>query len=347
MKKRLIDLGIMLLTTFIMLLICEFIFGWVQPQQLAPMKFRVHPEMGLRHIPGLEGLEHYPNVYDFTFKNGEDGFRATHKGESPKNVNKKIMLLGDSFTYGKGVSNHETFAYKLQEGILKDSALINNAGVEGRGTDYCLRAYQFYKDKYQPNSVIYFAHYNDLADNIREDYFKIENDSILTPNTFEKETGGIKDKLGRNKLYNWLASHSHLFVALKNLMFNVLGGGGEVIRYEDGIDKDKAKRLTKTFLLQLKKEVEADGRKFFVYYIPANHDMTARAGNSVTWQESYFIELCTENNVTFHNFSEDLLNSGTDRNEIVKHFYLEEGHWNKNGHQLVSEQLKKDAYGFY
>ena len=55
-----------------------------------------------------------------------------------------------------------------------------------RGTDHALRSYQFYKDKYQPNTVIYFAHFNDLADNIRDEYFDVINDSTLTPKSFEK-----------------------------------------------------------------------------------------------------------------------------------------------------------------
>ena len=347
MKKTLTDIGIMLFTTFIMLLICELVIRFFFPQMLAPVKFSYDKDMGLRHVPLLKGKESYPGVYDFTFTNGKDGFRETHKGELPKFINKKLMLLGDSFTYGKGVSDNETYAYGLQAGILKDSAQIINAGVEGRGTDYCLRAYQFYKDKYQPNTVIYFAHYNDLADNIRGEYYKIVNDSTITANSFAHLTGGTKEKLQNSKTYNWLVSHSHFFAMLKSVLVAVLMKD-QTITYDAKFDIEEAKKETTIYLNQLVKEVKADGRKLFVYYVPAREDLDERLGkNKQTEQEAFFEKYCNENNVTFHNFSEDLLNSGLDKNEIIKHFYLLEGHWNKNGHQLASEQLKKDAYGFY
>ena len=346
MKKRLADIGIMLFTTFIMLLICELFVRFFYPQILAPVKFSFDKEIGLRHVPFAKGAEYYPDVYDFSFENGKYGFRKTHKGELPKFLNKKVMLLGDSFTYGKGVSNHETFAFKSQENILKDSIEIINAGVEGRGTDYCLRAYQFYKEEYQPEVVVHFAHYNDLADNIREEYFTVTNDSTFVAKTFEKNIGGIKEKLQKNKPYNWLISNSHFFALLKRVLVENLMDGHQ-IEYDGNIDMGKAKHLTKIFYLQLKKEVEADGRKFITFYIPSNHDMNARGEGKLTDQESFFINFFTENNVTFHNFSENLLNSGIDKKKIVDYYYLPEAHWNKKAHQLISEQLKKDAYGFY
>jgi len=217
MKKRLADIGIMLFTTFIMLLICELVIRFFFPQILAPVKFSYDKDMGLRHVPFLKGKESYPGVYDFKFTNGEDGFRV-------------------------------------------------NAGVEGRGTDYCLRAYQFYKDKYQPNTVIYFAHYNDLADNIRDEYYEIVNDSTLTAKSFAKLTGGKKEKLQKSKVYNWLISHSHFFAMLKGVLVGILMKD-QVITYDAKFDIDKAKKETTVYLNQLIKEVKADGRKFFVYYV--------------------------------------------------------------------------------
>ena len=232
----------------------------------------------------LEGSEYYPGVYDFDFSNGDNGFRTSHKGAVPSFVNIKIMLIGDSFTYGKGVNDKETFAYQLQEALLKDSVQIINAGVEGRGTDHGLRTYQHYKDKYQPNTVIHFAHYNDLADNSRDEYFEVVNDSTFTPKKFDHLVGGTKAKLQKSKLYNWLISNSHFFALLKSVLVGILMPD-QIVRYEDGIDMDKAKRLTSGFLRQLQKEVEADGRKFVVVYIPSTHDIKKRLEGGRTEQE--------------------------------------------------------------
>lgn len=344
MKKWLSNIIAMLLSTLIMLLVCEGIVRLVKPQQLAPVKFMYDKEIGLIHIPNLRGTEYRPGNYNIEFTNGDDGFRITHKDELPDYVNKKIMFIGDSFTYGKGVNDQETFAYKLQQALISDSVEIINAGVEGRGTDHALRSYQFYKDKYQPNTVIYFAHYNDLADNIRDEYFNVINDSTLTPKSFEIMTGGTKEKLRKNKMYNCLISNSHFFSLLKSVLVNLLIPD-QIVRYEEGIDMDRAKKLTSIFIEQLKKEVKADGRKFLMYYIPSNHDIDARVKGKITEQEEFFDNYYKDKNIEFYNLSADFIDSG--ETNILKNFYLLEGHWNPKGHQLVAEKLKTDSNGFY
>lgn len=344
MKKWLYNIGALLLSTFIMLLVCEGVVRLVEPQVLAPVKFMYDKDIGLIHIPNLKGSEYRPLNYDINFTNGDDGFRITHKDELPDFVNKKIMFIGDSFTYGKGVNDHETFAYKLQQELIKDSVEIINAGVEGRGTDHALRSYQFYKDKYQPNTIIYFAHFNDLADNFRNEYFNVTNDSTLTPKSFENLTGGIKKKLQKSKVYNWLISHSHFFSLLKVVLVNFIMPD-QVVGYQKGIDMNKAKNLTSIYIEQLRKEVEADGRKLLVYYIPAINDINARIKGEQTEQEAFFDNYFRDKDIKFYNLSADFIDSG--ETNILKHFYLLEGHWNPKGHQLVAEKLKTDSYGFY
>ena len=186
--------------------------------------------------------------------------------------------------------------------------------------------------------------YNDLADNIRDEYFTIVDDSTFIAKTFEQQTGGIKLKLQNSKLYNWLISNSHFFALLKSVLVAILMPE-TIVAYEDGIDMERAKKITGDFVSQLKKEVEADGRKFLVYYIPAVHDIKARVAGNTTEQEQFFITYLNENNVTFHNLSEDFMSSG--ETDVVKHFYLPEGHWNPKGHHLATEKLKLHANGFY
>ena len=108
---------------------------------------------------------------------------------------------------------------------------------------------------------------------------------------------------------------------------------------------DEAKRLTRIFIDQLRKEVEADGRKFIAYYIPSREDLDARFAGTISEQESFFENYFTEKNITFHNLSEEF--NGMNLAEIKKRYYLLEGHWNPNGHQLASEKLKTDANGLY
>ena len=111
------------------------------------------------------------------------------------------------------------------------------------------------------------------------------------------------------------------------------------------MDMDRAKNLTSIYIEQMRKEVEADGRKFMVYYIPSINDIDARIKGGQTEQEAFFDNYFRDKDIEFYNLSEDFIDSG--ETNILKHFYLLEGHWNPNGHQLVAEKLKTDANGFY
>ena len=72
MKKWLSNIIAMLLSTLIMLLVCEGIVRLVKPQQLAPVKFMYDKEIGLIHIPNLRGTEYRPGNYNIEFTNGDD-----------------------------------------------------------------------------------------------------------------------------------------------------------------------------------------------------------------------------------------------------------------------------------
>jgi len=82
----------------------------------------------------------------------------------------RVLLLGDSYTFGAGVDDDETFAAQLQR-ILgqqgRDGWEVVNAGVPGYGAMQSRLFAQRVWDEVQPRIVIYTHCGNDFADDLR------------------------------------------------------------------------------------------------------------------------------------------------------------------------------------
>ena len=64
----------------------------------------------------------------------------------------RLMILGDSYSFGHGVSNEQTYAYQLAE-LMPDWDVINLA-VSATGTDQNYIMYEQYGEKFSPDIVL-------------------------------------------------------------------------------------------------------------------------------------------------------------------------------------------------
>ncbi|MGA8831826.1 MAG: SGNH/GDSL hydrolase family protein [Desulfomonilaceae bacterium] len=140
-------------------------------------------EMGLRHfIPGADhsgmmrltstpiAYEMIPNLYivreGVKIRTNSDGFRDSEFKDNSKPGKFVIAVLGDSFTFGQGVSQSETFPVILQKLLNRsnnaDRFRVWNLGVSGYNTEQ--EAYQlqhFVLDR-KPNWVVVGYNINDV-----------------------------------------------------------------------------------------------------------------------------------------------------------------------------------------
>lgn len=105
------------------------------PQRFRPqtMKMSVVPDvvLGWRNAPGMYTV---PGVGSGVVRAtiAEGGNRVTHRGSGQGVGGPDIWILGDSLTAGWGVTDEETYAWKLQEQFPKMT--FSNYGVPGYGT---------------------------------------------------------------------------------------------------------------------------------------------------------------------------------------------------------------------
>jgi carbamoyltransferase len=102
--------------------------------------FEYHPAAGYRFIPGLKArIDHEGGGY--LVRVNQAGFRCDHEFAAAKAPDAfRILLFGDSFTAGDGVSNRDRYGDWLQ--ALLPGVEVFNFGLSGTGTDQQYLAYR-------------------------------------------------------------------------------------------------------------------------------------------------------------------------------------------------------------
>lgn len=114
--------------------------------------FKKDRELGYRHIPGQFHIT-IKKQHSFTTTHRTDTLRITHPPNKRFSRNKKIWVMGCSFTHGWCLNDEETFPWLLQEKIPQFEVI--NYGVSGYGTIHSwIQIKNSFKTKPKPKLVI-------------------------------------------------------------------------------------------------------------------------------------------------------------------------------------------------
>ncbi|MFN8315846.1 MAG: SGNH/GDSL hydrolase family protein [Chitinophagales bacterium] len=107
---------------------------------------------GWNSIPFADVSMHEIERHYYTVTTNARGERATDTLPYFKTKKKRIVFLGDSYTFGECVNNNETFAY-VTDSLLEDYEVVN-LGIHGYGTDQQYLKLINEGLKYKPDIVI-------------------------------------------------------------------------------------------------------------------------------------------------------------------------------------------------
>jgi hypothetical protein len=182
----------------------EFGLRAFSPQRTVAALYAYDPRVGSIPAPNSRGRDTLPGVLSFTYTNDALGMRVT--GIVPRETAKvRVLLLGDSFTYGYGVNDRETFAYLLEGRLtsLPVPTAILNAGNGGKGTDYALRFFETIGRELRPDLVLMFFSPDDFRDNGTSHIYAIDPNGALSVKPNIGVVYARKDIFRRLPLYNW------------------------------------------------------------------------------------------------------------------------------------------------
>ena len=352
------------------LLIGEFVVRVFFPQVTSPVQFFYDAKLGgMIPVPNQKGFKNHPNVYHYDYQNNEVGMRDTRQLLDYQAIPFKILSIGDSFTYGWGVNDEESFCKILEKNIHQDSVAVLNAGASGAGTDYALKFFRVRGKDFLPKVVIYYYYENDQFDNQDNRYFTVKNDSIITNNSneFASINAIQKNKLANSLIYNWFSAHSHLFGMIRTQVGvfwnNKIKKENEAkviaenrkqatnqpveTQPEKVIEAKKTYQspyyLTYKYIKALSDEVKSSGAKFYIFHIPSHHSIGDYQKFKRMDQNDSLSIFCLKNQINYHSFTQTLFKN---KDPLKSYYFPVDFHWNKAGHQVageyVYEVLKKD-----
>lgn len=278
-KSVIIRLIIITMAIAIAFFISEFAIRFISPQMTGPIQFAFDAELGEIPVPNQIGRRRLPGNYDYTYSNNSKGFRGKKEYNYEKNVNLRVLILGDSFAYGIGVDDEQTVGYYLENNILTffGSVEVINASNGGKGTDYELKVFQTLGYKYQPDLTVLAFFRNDFEDNERGQYYIVSNDGKVLAKDLSATCGSKKAFLMSLPGYNWLISWSHAAnlikaAILKYIKSKMPTNSDFIIHYREDViyrSNEKNIKLTNIYLDNLNKAIILNRGKLVIFYIPS------------------------------------------------------------------------------
>lgn len=253
------------------------------------------PHTGYRFKPGYGPRSLVKQEFTGAVFTNSQGFRDRERGPKPEG-GFRVLSLGDSFVWGAyGTSVDETYG-ALLERMLGEVAPgraveVINAGVMGWGTDNELAFYEAYGREYGADVVLLsFCVANDFFDNMATGELSVRDGNLVETASFEGEPS-LAERTRR-----FLLRHSRLYVmaergvsripAVQRFLQERAMRQGELLVFDsdlmsrlsevDGAAGSDLADKTRDLILELKREVEADGARLVLFPVPAQYQVNAR-----------------------------------------------------------------------
>lgn len=295
-------------------------------------------DVGTKLIPGINGFLRCPEYSVNAIINSKGLRDREFTYEKPANT-RRIICLGDSFTFGYGVQEKKTFS-KLLEQFMNEGPVdgnrweVLNAGIGSTGTANQLALLETECYKYSPDIVVVcFCPANDFFDNITCGLYSLEGGALVkhpAPRTGARVAQGFVRFI---PAYGTLCAKSHLVNLVRYrvtaLHYRVLNRRAtKSMKHETLVVMHN--ELTYALVDALHRACVERGSELVVMFIPP-----PQVGESARWTGD-LIGHCEKQGIP----SLDLTACfATARENGMQTAYRNEGHWNENGHAIAARAL--------
>lgn len=275
--------------------------GWISKPNLRDMQVFDNKVLNT-NSKGIRGLTEY------SYNNDQDKIR--------------ILVLGDSYTFGEEVSDNETYSYYLQE-MIPNSEVIN-LGIHGYGHDQMLIFLKEEGIRYKPDIIILGFIYPDMKRNLLKfrDYakpkYKLKGEKlVLTASPVPSPKKTLK--------WNWV--QPRIFDVYANLRYKY--------RIKFGIYDNEKAELTEAILNEIIEKTDSINSIPIFVYIPLIEEISI--SEPVTVGEKYLNNVCEKNNIVRYLSTRPFLIEQLNKGITFK----EHGHWGSAGNFAIAEAIKQ------
>jgi len=230
-----------------------------------------HPQRGWSNRPEVSVPYGEPE-FSTTVTHNQFGYRTHPISRVPSADRVRVLVLGDSFTYGVGVEDDETFSARL-EGLAPEIEAINT-GVNGYGSAQELLLLRDEGIDLAPDVVIVTFFWNDVGNNLRENAarFRLEDGVLRYPDP-QPELAAVSSAPPPSHR-EWLRySYTYRFVSDRAKMLGfwlkvVFGIPLEETDFVDDGQREQAWDLEFAILREMRRLSQEAGAEFLLVVIP-------------------------------------------------------------------------------
>ncbi len=331
-KKLWVNLFLFIIAVLLGLFLIEAFFRLFNPQPLStPMSTPFLNTANLLNFRArankriLQSTEEYKVIYN---TNGY-GFRGPEYPYIRKEVVIRILVLGDSFTFGIGINDTDTYCNLLQRKLDSfygpNRTEVVNFGIPGIGTAQEFLLYNNEGIKYDPDIVIIQFYPNDLEDSVYRPDFDIKSKILKMETKTTHPIQNVRNLLNKIPLYDFVCEHSHLVSFIKTKVI--------ILIYASQQKRTDNKLLNKNTKEKID-YLEKTGIKYFDLFenlICQNDKMLIilNPNGAVEKFPNLYNHLKGKSD-NLHLLNIDIPVGGHYRGDI---------HWNSTGHRLTAEEI--------
>lgn len=283
-------------------------------------KFDIYdPSKGWILKPNLRDMKVFG---DKVLNTNSKGFRGKKDFPYIKNKEKlRILILGDSFTFGDEVSDDETYSHYLQE-ILPYTEVIN-LGVHGYGHDQMLILLKEEGVKYEPDIVILGFLPMDMPRNLLK-FRDFAKPRFVLKRGKLKLTGTPVPR--PEYILQWDWARPRILDMFSIMRYEV--------RVQLGLYKKEMADVTTAILMDMIELIESIHAIPILVYLPAESEISMH--RAVTQDEAYMFSMCQLNGKAKCFSTRPYFAEKIAKGETFKLI----GHWEPAGHRTVAEAIK-------
>jgi hypothetical protein len=276
-----------------------------------------HPRLGWTLRPGSVGRHRREGIFDVAYRIGGDGLRHV---ENRGPARSRLWIFGDSFAFGHGVADRETFASVLASRELPPGMHVANAGVMGYGIAQEVQRLVELQGRIAPGDLVLFAPLStDLERSL--DFFRYPSRHL-----FRASKGRVE------RFPDWrdgrlvAAALDTPWSRAKALLYHARYTGRGIERIHHLLVPPRAVEETHAMLAHAREIAEGRGARFLLLFLP--HPEECLSGR-------YRVD------VSSFEFPDLMGSFPRDREGVDAIRLPEDGHWNARGHALAAAAVAR------
>lgn len=353
---------IILISSLLSFSIAEYFLGWYDTKinnssSMSPNLLRYHPKLGWKLTPNWRG-QHTHHDFNVHYSINGLGFRGELSALIGDKKSSRIALIGDSYTFGLGVNDSETFSHYLQS-FNPDRRYIN-LGIPGYSTDQqLLFSYENAEILNADHYILVFYLANDYLDNTlsyplqadqAKPFYSLNSQQLILNNTptprkikpatmrsqnLQSVLFNNQDISKSNSLIRYFRNSSH--IAKRILPPPIYDT--DKINFLLGKNLTKNSELLTELLREFKTFLKLKNATFSIVSLPSSSYISAPNSLSGLLQEHVrkeLLRIANTHKIPVIDLAKELQNNPL---QSVNWFHPNEGHLNKEGHQKIAKLL--------